>query len=104
MDFHTKNALLVLRELYHMDPAPKIHFVAIGKPLRGGTHQRVKAFVVDGLGDLRNITCHLSTLAGVKLDTSDLSMVVHRDTIMFYNIAATFPELENIKAMDIIWS
>ena len=104
MDIHTKNALLVLRELYHMDPAPKIHFVAIGKPLRGGTHQRVKAFVVDGLGDLRNITGHLSTLAGVKLDTSDLSMVVHRDTIMFYNIALKFPELDTIKNMRIIWS
>lgn len=104
MDFHTKNALLVLRELYHMDPAPKIHFVAIGKPLRGGTHQRVKAFVVDGLGDLRNITGHLSTLAGAKLDTSDLSMVVHRDTIMFENIALKFPELESLKGMDIIWS
>ena len=104
MDIHTKNALLVLRELYHMDPAPKINFVAIGKPLRGGTHQRVKAFVVDGLGSLRNITGHLSTLAGVKLDTSDLSMVVHRDTIMFSNIAFTFPELENLKGMEIVWS
>lgn len=104
MDFHTKNALLVLRELYHMDPAPKIHFVAIGKPLRGGTHQRVKAFVVDGLGNLRNITCHLSTLAGVKLDATDLSMVVHRDTIMFANIALKFPELESLKGMDIVWS
>lgn len=104
MDFHTKNALMVLRELYHMDPAPKIHFVAIGKPLRGGTHQRVKAFVVDGLGDLRNITGHLSTLDGFKLDTSDLSMVVHVDTIMFANFALKFPELENLKFMDIIWS
>lgn len=104
MDSRTKNSLLVLRELYHMDPAPKIHFVAIGKPLRGGTHRRVKAFVVDGLGDLRNITVHLSTLAGVKLDTPDLSMVVHVNTIMFANIALMFPELENLKAMDIIWS
>ena len=104
MDFHTKNALGVLREIYHMDPNPKIHFVSIGKPLRGGTHQRVKAFVVDGLGDLRNITGHLSTLAGVKLDTSDLSMVVHRDTIMFDNIAAKFPELDNLKSMKIIWN
>ena len=103
MDFRTKNALMVLRELYHMAPDPKIHFVTIGKPLRGGTHQRVKAFVVDGLGDLRNITCHLSTLAGVKLDTSDLSMVVHRDTIMFSNIAMRFPELDAIKNMKIIW-
>ena len=104
MDFHTKNALGVLRELYHMDPAPKIHFVSIGKTLRGGTHQRVKAFAVDGLGDLRNITGHLSTLAGVKLDTSDLSMVVHRDTIMFDNIAMKFPELDNLKGMKIIWN
>ena len=104
MDFHTKNALLMLRELYHMDPAPKIHFVSVGKPLRGGTHQRVKAFAVDGLGDLRNITCHLSTLAGVKLDTSDLSMVVHVDTIMFANIALRFPELDTIKNMRIIWN
>ena len=68
------------------------------------THQRVKAFVVDGLGDLRNITGHLSTLAGVKLHTSDLSMVVHRDTIMFHNIAAKFPELDNLKSMKIIWN
>ena len=104
MDFHTKNALMVLRELYHMDPSPKVHFVAIGKSLRGGTHRRVKAFAVDGLGSLRHITGHLSTLAGVKLDTSDLSMVVHVDTIMFANIALKFPELENLKGMDIIWS
>ena len=104
MDFHTKNAILVLRDLYHMDLTPKIHFVAIGKPLRGGTHQRVKAFSIDGLGDLRNITGHLSTLASVKLDTSDLSMVVHRDTIMFANIALKFPELENLKNMEIIWN
>ena len=104
MDSHTKNALLVLRELYHMDPAPKIHFVAIGKPSWAGTRQRVKAFVVDGLGDLRDITGHLSTLAGVKLDASDLSMVVHRDTIMFANIAAKFPELDTIKNMRIIWN
>ena len=103
MDFHTKNALMVLRELYHMDPNPKIYFVAIGKSLRGGTHRRVKVFAVDGLGSLRNITGHLSTLAGVKLNTPD-SMVVHVDTIMFANIALKFPELENLKAMDIIWS
>ena len=104
MDFHTKSALMVMRGLFHMDPTPKIHFVTIGKPLRGGTHQRVKAFVVDGLGGLRNITVHLSTLAGVKLDTSDLSMVVHRDTIMFDNIAMKFPELDNLKGMKIIWN
>lgn len=104
MDFHNKNAIMVLRELFHMDPNPKVHFVSIGKPLRGGTHQRVKAFVVDGLGDLRNITGHLSTLAGVKLDTSDLSMVVHRDTIMFDNIAMKHPELDTIKNMKIIWN
>ena len=104
MDFHNKNAIMVLRELFHMDPNPKVHFVSIGKPLRGGTHQRVKAFVVDGLGDLRNITGHLSTLAGVKLDTYDLSMVVHRDTIMFDNIAMKHPELDTIKNMKIIWN
>lgn len=104
MDFHNKNAIMVLRELFHMDPNPKVYFVSIGKPLRGGTHQRVKAFVVDGLGDLRNITGHLSTLAGVKLDTSDLSMVVHRDTIMFDNIAMKHPELDTIKNMKIIWN
>lgn len=103
MDFHTKNAISVISELYHMNPNPKVHFVAIGKSLRGGTHRRVKAFCVDGLGNLRNITCHLSTLAGVKLDTSDLSMVVHVDTIMFANIALMFPEFENFKNMDIIW-
>lgn len=104
MDFRTKNAIGVLRDLYHMDPNPKVHFVTIGKSLRGGTHRRVKALAVDGLGSLRNITGHLSTLAGVKLDTSDLSMVVHVDTIMFANIALTFPELENLKDMEIIWS
>ena len=104
MDFHTKNAIMVLCELFHMDPNPKVHFVSIGKPLRGGTHQRVKAFVVDGLGNLRNISGLLSILAGVKLDTSDLSMVVHRDTIMFDNIAMKFPELDNLKGMKIIWN
>ena len=99
MDFHTKNAIMMLC----MEPNPKVHFVSIGKPLRGGTHQRVKAFVVDGLGNLRNISGLLSILAGVKLD-SDLSMVVHRDTIMFDNIAMKFPELDNLKGMKIIWN
>lgn len=104
MDFHTRKAIGVLRELYHMDPSPKVYFVAIGKSLRGGTHRRVKAFAVDGIGSLHNITGHLSTLAGVKLDTTDLSMVVHVDTIMFENIALKFPELESLKGMDIVWS
>ena len=81
---------------------PLLHFVAMGKPLRGGTHQRIKAFVIED-GCLVNVTGYLCSALNMVLDTSDLSMVVHRQNIIPYNLAL-IPGLEAWKDAEISWS
>lgn len=80
---------------------PLVHFVAIGKPVRGGTHQRIKAFMIDDR-TLTNITGYLCSALDLRLDTTDLSTVVHRSTLILYNLGQ-FKGLEMFKDAEISW-